>query len=238
MPSNPNLNIFLHAISDHKYEIVDWGDYRIGYFLAKNKEKSVTNEDTLFVITNDDGIVFGVSDGAGGHPKGSEAAFLTGEIIQQYFQKNSIKDANMTGLIEQINDNIIDTKVGARCTLLFGSISQDLLRSYSIGDSEIIYWNSSGNEIYSNIPHSEVGYQIEAGVLKQKESLDAPDRYIVNNMLGDTSIRIEVASKMNIKKGVYFFRLALAFLFLAAFCSRRSSSSAAFSFFNMNRYLR
>ena len=81
------------------------------------------------------------------------------------------------------------------------TIHQDNLRSFSVGDSEVIYWNGHGSELYSNIPQSEVGYRIEAGLLSQDESLDDPERYSVNNLLGDTSIRIEVASKMKIKKG-------------------------------------
>lgn len=201
MQSSDELNVFLYQVLDSQSKLVDWGDYRIGYFLAKNKNKSTGNEDALFIASEKDNLIFGVSDGAGGHPKGSEAAYLTGNLVMKAFQNKTDKELNIINLIEKINDEILDMKVGAHCTLSLATISKDHLRSFSVGDSEIIYWNSFATEIYSNIPHSEVGYQIEAGVIEQEESLDAPDRYMVNNMLGDTSIRIEVASKMLIKKG-------------------------------------
>lgn len=201
MPSEKSLEILMHKVETSESEMFDWGDYRLGYFISKNKDKSSSNEDTVFIVSSQEHLIFGVSDGAGGHPKGDEAAFLTAQTVIENFKKQSFEDVKMITLIEDINDRVLDMKAGARCTLALATISQDCLRSFSVGDSEVIYWNSLGSQLYSNIPHSEIGYQIEAGVLEQEESLDDPDRYIVNNMLGDRSIRIEVASKMNIKKG-------------------------------------
>jgi serine/threonine protein phosphatase PrpC len=199
MPSNHQ--VLLHSLEEVVYGIIDWNDYRIGYFICKNKAKSEQNEDALFLLTGEDHLVFGVADGAGGHPKGQEAAFIVGDEVIRFFKKKPADDVKMLEVIESINDKVIDLKVGAYTTLAMATINQDNLRSFSVGDSEVIYWNGHGNEIYSNIPHTDVGYRIEAGVLPQDESLDHPERHSVNNLIGDSSIRIEVASKMSVKKG-------------------------------------
>ena len=46
-----------------------------------------------------------------------------------------------------------------------------------------------------------MGYKVESGVINQDEALDDPERSIVSNMLGDRSIRIEVATKNELKRG-------------------------------------
>lgn len=200
MQSN-NLEILLHDKAGHESQIFDWNEYRIAVFLAKNKEKSTNNEDSLFVYGNESNLVFGVSDGAGGHPRGKDAAFIAASEVINFYKNKNINSIQEIEVIESINDKIIDLKAGARSTISMATIHQDNLRSFSVGDSEVIYWNGHGSELYSNIPQSEVGYRIEAGLLSQDESLDDPERYSVNNLLGDVSIRIEVASKMKIKKG-------------------------------------
>lgn len=173
--------------------------YFIGMFLAKNKDKSSSNEDALFVYQVQNGLSFGVSDGAGGHPRGKDAAFICADEVG----KLDPKDFSMQPLstFDLVNDKILELKAGARATLSSAVILGDELKCFSVGDSEIVYWNSLGTELYSNIPQSEVGYKIEAGLIDQEESLDDEDRYLVTNLMGDKTIRIEATSKMILKKG-------------------------------------
>ncbi|MCO4794947.1 MAG: protein phosphatase 2C family protein [Bacteriovoracaceae bacterium] len=201
MPFKTNISLLISGEGPIQSEVFDWGEYRIGYYLEMNREKTTKNEDVLFIHGNEKGLVFGVSDGAGGHPKGHKAAKIVGQKVSEYFHHKDFDKRNMLNLIEKINDEVISLKVGARCTLAMTTIEDNQMRSFSVGDSEIIYWNALGNEIYSNIPHSEVGYRVEAGDVEQKESLDDPNRNIVNNLVGDSTIRIESASKMLMKKG-------------------------------------
>lgn len=195
------FSLLLSEVENHEYNFFDWNDYRIGYFISKNRGKSNHNEDCLFIEANEKQIVFGVSDGAGGHPRGKDAAKIAGEEVLKFFKTTPVGDVHMLEVLESINDKVLDLKVGARTTLAMGTIDGDNLRSFNVGDSEIIYWNSQGSEIYKSIPQSDVGYRIEAGLLSQDESLDDPERHSVNNLIGDVSIRIETASKMKIKKG-------------------------------------
>jgi serine/threonine protein phosphatase PrpC len=193
------LKIILNEIPDSKSEILDFSDYKIGYFIKRYKEGERKNEDSLFIYTKDDHILFGVSDGAGGHPRGADASAIASQHIVKYFVEE--KNPNFIEIIEKINDDVLSLKAGAHATLSLGHIHQNKFRSYSVGDSEIIYWNSQGKELYSNVPHSEVGYLIQGGHLDQSESLDDPNRYLVTNLIGDSSIRIESASRIELKKG-------------------------------------
>jgi len=196
-----NLELFLHNTDGESKEIVDWSDYRIGYYIQRNKEKSEENQDTLFIIGKDDYCLFGVADGAGGHPNGKEASYMVGESIFQYVRGTKPEDFQLISLIENANKSVIDKYPEAFTTLAFGALVSGDLRSYSIGDSEVQYFNSSGELIYNNIPQSPVGYAIEAGVMSQEDALDHNDRYIVSNLIGDEHLRVEVASKVALKKG-------------------------------------
>jgi len=188
--------LFLHDITDSSFGIVEAGSYRIGYYISRNKEKThQENEDSLFAKMFIDEITLGIADGAGGHPKGRDASFLIGNEIINDTTGNTLK------LIESINTKIIDLKVGARSTLALMKIASGRVRFFCVGDSEIIYWNSHGSEIFSSTPDSSSGLKVRAGVTSQSESLNDPDRYIVNNLMGDEFIRIESTSGFPIKKG-------------------------------------
>ncbi len=183
------------------YGMIEVGEYALGYFSSKNTDPDYENEDALFYMTTNSGMVFGIADGAGGHAKGKEASEIASkEIVNSQAFFNS-SDVNPLHVIERINNKVLDLKVGARSTLLFIQIDQNVFRSYSVGDSEVIYWNGLGAQVYSNIPHSTVGYRVQAGDLSQEKSLEQPDRNIVTNLIGDDSIRIEATSAMELKKG-------------------------------------
>lgn len=196
-----SFEIFLHNTAEETSEVFDWQDYRIGYFIQRNHEKGDENQDTLFMMGKDDFCLFGVADGAGGHPKGMEASYQVGETILQYLRTTKPSDVQLISLIEAANLRVREKFPGAYTTLSFAALFGNELRSYSVGDSEVQYFNNSGKVIYNNIPQSPVGYAVEAGMISQEEGLDHTDRYLVNNLIGDEHLRIEVASKVALKKG-------------------------------------
>lgn len=197
MPS-PKTSILINDSEKLIQELMDFGDYRIGYLNLKKKESQGLNEDVLFFSGVEQKFIMGVSDGAGGHPKGQMAAKTVSEEIIKIFDSEKFEPIEA---IEKVNDKVIDLKVGAKCTFAFATIENHFFRCHSVGDSEIVYWNSNGNEVFSNVPHSSVGYQIKAGSLDQEESLDDPERHYVMNLMGDESVRIDSSSKISMKKG-------------------------------------
>lgn len=199
MQSKLNTKLLLNKTKETFSDIIDSAPYKLGYFIMGYKDSDSINEDSLFIIEKDNSFIFGVSDGAGGHPKGADASDEATKSITENFLKTDSPD--FIEMFNLANQKVLDLKVGARCTLSLGYIQDNFFSCHSTGDSEIIYWNANGKEIYSNIPHSEVGYLIESGALEQEESLDDPNRYLVANLIGDSAIRIESTSKMEVKKG-------------------------------------
>ncbi|WP_412473721.1 PP2C family protein-serine/threonine phosphatase [Halobacteriovorax sp. YZS-1-1] len=185
-------------INEFESDLFDFGDYRIGYFISRHKYKEGTeqNEDSLFISGDEKSFVFGVADGAGGHPRGRDASVAISEEISKYSA-----NSNSLDLIEAANQKVNDLKAGARATLAFAEIKYDNIRFYHVGDSEILYWNAHGNELYTSTPHSGVGHMVKAGVLGQEESLSHPERNYVNNLMGDDLIKIESTSSSIMKKG-------------------------------------
>ena len=203
MQSNDNNEVYEKIINNNQepmYEVVDLAPYRIGYFISKNnQEGSQNNEDSLFIYKHNQNIIFGVSDGAGGHPKAKEASEIATNEIVSLYKKST--EAHFLNFIEEINTKVRELKVGAHCTFILCTIRDSFFKSYNVGDSEVIFWNSTGKKLYSNIPQSEVGYLIQSGSLEQDKSLDDPNRHIVTNLIGDDAIRIESTSRIEIKKG-------------------------------------
>lgn len=196
MPSNKFENLVLANHCENYSEIFEISDYRIGVFNSKSKVREVQeNEDALFVTLNKNVIRLGVADGAGGHPRGKDAAT---EIVMEM---RAITTGNPLEHIELANEKVKDLKAGAKATLAMAQIENSKVVFHAVGDSEIIYWNSLAREVYSSIPHSIVGAKVEAGLTTQEESLSDPERHIVTNMMGDDFVRISSTSTMELKKG-------------------------------------
>ncbi len=196
MPLDKNSNIFIHDCNEIINEVIDIGDYRLGYFCSKSKVKtSEDNEDCLFMSVKKNGLRIGVADGAGGHPRGRDASYT---IAESFIQDSS---QNIGELINSINQKVIDLKVGAKSTFALADIIDGDISFYCVGDSEVLYWNAQGKMIYSSTPHSITGMKVKSGVIDQTQSLQDPDRHYVQNLVGDEFIRIESTSKFQLKKG-------------------------------------
>ena len=192
--------LFLHRISVHESEVFEWGNFKVGYFIQKNISKSEENDDVLFFYGGKDFCLFGVCDGAGGHPNAADASYIVGETILQYARTHRPEDFQIIDLIESANRKVIESFPEAYTTLSLCFIHGEEIRSYSVGDSEVQYINQNSEVLYNNIPHSPVGHAVEAGLLDQEESLDHNERYVVNNLIGDEVLRIEACTKFKLDK--------------------------------------
>ncbi len=202
LSSLEKLQTLMSETNSNGLQVRQVGAYEVSYLLTKDPEKDKNNEDALFIYESDDHLFLGICDGAGGHPCGAEAAKAVAEYM--FEAGKNFHEFVPSVAIEKANQKVLDLKVGAKSTLVMAWIQGDILRSASVGDSEIVYWNSLGNEIYSNIPHSVTGYKVEAGILDQAKALDSKDRNYVDNLLGDDFVRIELCSGTKMKKGHYF----------------------------------
>ena len=164
--------------------------------LLKSKNKaSGKNEDGLFVSESEGVIRFGVADGAGGHPRGGDAAY---EVLDEI---RKVTADSLFAQIERANERVLELKVGAKTTLAFAHIDQERISFHTVGDSEIVYWNAVGRELYSSTPHSPTGLKVEAGVTSQEDALSDPERHIVNSLMGDEFVKINSTTNIKLKKG-------------------------------------
>lgn len=190
--------IFINKQFEFKEGIIENNEFFVSYFSLPYQAEGVVSEDSLLIKYEKSDIILAVSDGAGGHPKGEEASYLA---LDYFAKKKNITDIFSINDLESINDNILDMKVGAKCTLSAVQICENYVNAFSIGDSEIMILDTKGNIIYENIPDSISSYRVEAGIIEQEESLDDPDRHIVTNFLGDKIFRFESTSKIELKRG-------------------------------------
>jgi serine/threonine protein phosphatase PrpC len=81
-------------------------------------------------------------------------------------------------------------------TLAVAEIEGRTLRTYHVGDTEILLFGSQGKLKLQTLAHSPVAYAVEAGLLDARDALAHEDRHLVNNVLGAEGMRVEMSSRI------------------------------------------
>ena len=160
-------------------------------------EKASVNEDSAAVVAlaEDSGVLM-VADGMGGLPSGEQASRQAIEVIAAALldsgaAASTTREAILAG-IESANEAICALGSGAGTTLALIEIQGNSIRSYHVGDSMILVTGQRGRVKFQSIPHSPVGYAVEAGFLDENEAVHHEDRNLVSNVLGSAEMRIEM----------------------------------------------
>jgi serine/threonine protein phosphatase PrpC len=178
------------------------GGYQVGFFTRRSPDKDTSNEDAAVLVPCDDkSCVVAVADGAGGQRGGNQASALAVQHLAREVEhavKNGqgLRGAILNG-IESANEEILSLGIGASTTLAVAEIQNNTVRPYHIGDSEILLTGSKGRIKLQVLPHSPVGYAVEAGYLDETEALQHAERHIVSNLLGATGMRIDIGTAVN-----------------------------------------
>jgi len=173
------------------------GNGDILVYSARSPAKESGNEDTAAVIPYNNGTtVLVVADGAGGMRAGAQASGLTVNTLQDTLAQAAAegrdsREAILNG-IEKANQAVIDLGIGASTTLAVTELQGRSVRSYHIGDSEIMLVGQRGKIKLQTISHSPVGYAVEAGLLDHAEAIHHEERHLVSNMIGHAEMRIEI----------------------------------------------
>ncbi len=161
------------------------------------------NEDAaaLISIGRDAGVAV-VSDGAGGHPGGAQAASLAVSAVCESVAESgadlqSLRDAIINGF-ESADRAISDLGTGAAATLAVVEVHDTHMRTYHAGDSMVLVTGQRGKVKWLTIPHSPVGYAVEAGLLDRGEALHHEDLHLVSNLLGGQDMRIELGATVEL----------------------------------------
>jgi serine/threonine protein phosphatase PrpC len=161
------------------------------------------NEDAAAVISlgNEVGVAV-VSDGAGGHPGGAKAAALAVQAVCDSVAALGGDRAHLRGAIingfESADRAISELGTGAAATLVVVEIQGTHMRAYHAGDSMVLVTGQRGRIKWLTIPHSPVGYAVEAGLLDRGEALHHEDLHLVSNLLGSQDMRIELGATVSL----------------------------------------
>ena len=170
------------------------------YFSKRSPFKDTCNEDALAIIEKGKDIVLAIADGAGGHPKGEEAAKIVLETLEQHIKNSKAGSlrASIVDAIEDTNKKLISDGIGAKTTITVCEISDNKARGYQVGDSTLVICGQKGKLKYRSLSHSPVGYGIEAGLIGEKEALEHPDLHYISNLVGDADMKIEIGPEIDL----------------------------------------
>lgn len=180
-----------------------WLGGEVAVYSNRNPSKQTPNEDAVGLLPfRDEAGVIAVADGLGGSRAGGEAARLTIEALQEALQEGARRHAQIrTAIIDGIenaNRRVLALGIGAATTLVVAEIHDGHVRPYHIGDSMILVVGQRGRVKCQTVPHSPVGFAVEAGVLDAAEAMHHAYRHLVSNVVGSTEMRIEVGARIRL----------------------------------------
>jgi serine/threonine protein phosphatase PrpC len=186
-------------------ERFELGDCEAAVISLRKPERDGPNEDAAGLISiGEEAGVAVVSDGAGGHPGGAEAAKLAVQAVCSSVAELGADVANLRGAIingfEAADRAISALGTGAAATLAVVEVHGHKMRSYHAGDSMVLVTGQRGRIKWQTIPHSPVGYAVEAGLLDAGDALHHEDLHIVSNLLGAKDMRIELGATLSLAR--------------------------------------
>lgn len=178
---------------------------QVAIYTAPSHQRETPNEDSLALIPyNSKSCVLVIADGVGGIPGGSMASALAiaavrAAVVKAAKEDQDLRDAILNG-IENANRSVLAQGGGSATTLAVVEIQKNIARPYHVGDSDIIITGQRGKVKLQTVPHSPVGYAVEAGVIDAQDAIHHEDRHLVSNVIGFDDMRIEVGAPIKLSK--------------------------------------
>ncbi len=172
-------------------------------YSKRSPEKETPNEDAVAIITTGpESGVFAVADGLGGAPAGQQASSLAihclaRSVAQAAGEESAIRSGILNGF-ETANEEVLALALGAATTLTVVEFDGRLVRHYHVGDSFFLLTGQRGKIKMQSIPHSPVGYAVEAGLLDETDAMHHEQRHVISNVIGSVDMRIEVGSAIEL----------------------------------------
>lgn len=193
----PAARLFLGAQTEGADLELAQGQVSVRTFRSPAKETD--NEDSAAVIPfGADGLVLAVADGVGGSPGGKQASNLAVQTLADMLTRTSPEPDNLRAAIidalEEANRQILDLGRGSATTLVVGELLNGQVRSYHVGDSELMTVGQRGRVKLRVIPHSPTGFAVEAGLLDENEAVEHDTRHLLFNVIGTPDMRIEIGT--------------------------------------------
>jgi serine/threonine protein phosphatase PrpC len=175
----------------------------VSVFTARSPHKDTANEDVaaIWPIGPASGVL-AVADGLGGHVGGEKASRLAAEAVQKSLlaaapaaedadEPVELRAAILNG-IEAANEKVRELGTGAATTMALVEIQDGTIRPYHVGDSAILVTGQRGKLKLQTIPHSPIGYAVEAGLMEEADAIHHEARHVISNVIGSDQMRIEI----------------------------------------------
>ena len=166
-------------------------------------EKETPNEDAVAIIPTAAGSgVLAVADGLGGAPAGRQASLLAIQCLARAVEEVVREDvATRIGIIngfESANEEVLALALGAATTLTVVEFDGQLVRYFHVGDSLSLLTGQRGKIKMQSMPHSPVGYAVEAGLLDETDAMHHEQRHVISNVIGSVDMHIEMGSAVEL----------------------------------------
>ena len=166
-------------------------------------DKPGGNEDSAALVPfGEHAAVLAVADGLGGLPAAKTASTtlintLCDSIKAARREERPLRGAVLDA-IETANKMLLDEGLGNATTAALIEIDGANVRSYHVGDSQILVTGQRGLIKLQTLAHSPTGYAVESGMLDEEDALDHEERHYVANVVGDREMRIEIGTPISL----------------------------------------
>ena len=169
----------------------------------RSPDKQTDNEDSAAIIQlGDDSLVLAVADGVGGAAAGREASNATVRTLSRVLTKLPDETPQLRPAIldavEAANKAVLGLARGAATTLVVAQLDATRLRSYHVGDSELLAVGQRGRIKQRVVPHSPTGFAVEAGLLDEDEAVQHDQRHVLFNVIGSSDMRVEIGPALQL----------------------------------------
>jgi serine/threonine protein phosphatase PrpC len=170
----------------------------------RSPDKTTPNEDAAAVIqVGTDSLVLAVADGVGGTPAGREASNIAMQTLYRVLRQPRASEPSplrpvILDAVEEANKAVLGIARGAATTLVIAELVTRRLRSYHVGDSELVTVGQRGRVKARVVPHSPTGFAVEAGLLDEDEAVQHDQRHVLFNVLGTQEMRVEIGPALEL----------------------------------------
>ena len=170
---------------------------------VRSPDKATPNEDAAAVIqVGADSLVLAVADGVGGTPAGREASNAAMQTLSRVLgsvraEEQQLRPAILDA-VEEANKAVLGLARGAATTLVVAQLTVSSLRSYHVGDSELLAVGQRGRIKQRVVPHSPTGFAVEAGLLDENEAVQHDQRHVLFNVIGSLDMRVEIGPALQL----------------------------------------
>ena len=166
------------------------------FISRRDPHKQTPNEDAIALLpVREHAGVLAIADGCGGQANGQLASQLAiqalAEALRSCDPAGSLRAPILDGFESAIS-RVRQLGTGAATTLIAIEISDGVLRTYHVGDSQALLVGSRGKLKLQTQSHSPVGYAMEAGTLSEQAALQHEDRHLVSNVIGSEGSHIDM----------------------------------------------